>query len=657
MWLGTDGGGINVMSVKGDKASIHRYEHPGLGNYISAVCRDRKGNLWVGILNNGVAVVLPSGQVKYFNRYGGLPHNRIYSIFQDSKNTVWVCTAGGIARFPQGPGAFTSYLSGRELKMAGASSAAEGMDGTVWFCGNDSVLEVFDGGVFRHYTLRYKLSGAIVRAPRGTAFLLGTEDNGLLECSAGENSLSYRQVLSPEDIDYTTVNSLVTDDAGSLWIGTSKGIYRFDYTAYLRNGSRKIKEYGREEGLISLVTNENAVFRDQAGKIWFGTVKGLTRADHSKSIPNREEPVTSIQGIRLFFEKADLSKFSDSISSETGLPVNLDLPHYNNHVTFDFIGVSFTSPRKVAYRYKLEGFDKSWSPVRQETFVTYSNLPPGDYTFMVLSSNNDGVWNTVPATYSFSVRTPFWITWWFITACTVFLLLTLYLLYRWRIAQVQHTADLQRRILESEQKALRTQMNPHFIFNSLNSIQHFITDKDVKSANRYLSKFSKLMRMILDNSRKPVISLAEELESLRLYLDIESLRFENKFEYHIGLEGVVDPYTIDIPPMLLQPYIENAIWHGLSYKKDLGYIDISFEIEGNFLICSIEDNGIGRKRSQELKIEHPAHRNSAGMSITSERLQSIGELKGSQGDVEVTDLVNAEGEGVGTLVKIRIPID
>jgi ligand-binding sensor domain-containing protein len=651
LWIGTDGGGVNIVGNDG-RISSPGSRAPARGSFVSALLLDRKGNVWQGTSDDGVSVHGPSGEITSYTKYSGLSTNKVFSIKQDSKGQIWICTDAGLTLYN---GRLVNYSEGRALLTRSIGGMAESQTGELWFPGHDTILEVYSGGLFRHYALPYKLSGAIIPAAGGT-MLLGTEDNGVVECHLGK-TFTHRLLISPQEINFTTVNSLVMDEAGSLWVGTSKGIYRFEYSRYLQKKTGLLKEYGKEEGLISLVTNKNAAYIDKSGTLWVGTIKGALRIDRKKISLNKKEPVTSITGVRLFFDNSNLKPYSNSVDEKSGLPGGLSLPYFQNHLTFDFIGVSLTAPGRVKYRYRMAGLDSKWSPERQETFVTYSNLPPGNYTFMVIACNNDGLWNTTPAEFSFSIVPPYWKTWWFIAFCVITLSAAVYLLFNWRVRHIKNTAVLRQKILESEQKALRAQMNPHFIFNSLNSIQHFITDKDVKSANRYLSKFSKLMRMILDNSRKPFISLAEELESLKLYLDLEALRFENKFEYSIDISEEVDIHSVEIPPMLIQPYLENTIWHGFSHKKDKGLVRISFGMEEGLLVCSIEDNGIGRKKSQELKISHPAQHNSSGMRITSERLQSVSALKSIQGSVEVLDLENDAGEGLGTLVKIRIPID
>ncbi|MFH2096905.1 MAG: tetratricopeptide repeat protein [Bacteroidota bacterium] len=206
------------------------------------------------------------------------------------------------------------------------------------------------------------------------------------------------------------------------------------------------------------------------------------------------------------------------------------------------------------------------------------------------------------------------------------------------------------------QKALRQQMNPHFIFNTLTSIQYFILQNDNLSSNKYLTKFAKLMRQTLDNSQYNTVALQEEIESLKLYLELESLRFETKFEFNITVESekILD---YQVPTLLIQPFVENSIWHGIMHKKETGKINVAFYSSGDNLVCEIEDNGIGRQRAAEIKASKSITYHSLGTKITRTRLELINTLFENNMSIEYTDLKNEKGEATGTKVKICIPVN
>ncbi len=238
----------------------------------------------------------------------------------------------------------------------------------------------------------------------------------------------------------------------------------------------------------------------------------------------------------------------------------------------------------------------------------------------------------------------------------VFLLIG-FILYRINKIRMQHEIVLQKhKTSELEMQALRAQMNPHFIFNSLNSINMFILENNKLQASEYLSKFSRLVRLILHNSQEAFIPLERELEALQLYLELESLRFEHKFEYKISVDDEVDTTVLKVPPLIIQPYIENAIWHGLMHKKEKGHLAIELYQQEEILFCKIIDDGIGRKKAAELKSKSASMNKSMGMRITADRIAMLQQQKQKGTSISITDLALPDGNPGGTEVLIKIPL-
>jgi sensor histidine kinase YesM len=219
-------------------------------------------------------------------------------------------------------------------------------------------------------------------------------------------------------------------------------------------------------------------------------------------------------------------------------------------------------------------------------------------------------------------------------------------------------AEFQRNVADVSLTALRSQMNPHFIFNCLNSIKLYTTQNDNVAAAVYLTKFSRLIRLVLENSPKDKVELRSELESLQLYIEMEVMRFKEKLQYNIHVETNVETDYIEIPPLLLQPYVENAIWHGLMPKEEGGKIDINVSVndDRSCLQISITDNGIGRKKSEDLKSKTAIKHKSYGMKVTSERIALINQIYKTGADVKIHDLIDGEGNASGTKVTIQIPV-
>lgn len=252
---------------------------------------------------------------------------------------------------------------------------------------------------------------------------------------------------------------------------------------------------------------------------------------------------------------------------------------------------------------------------------------------------------------------------WLVTGIIASILLAIFGLYQYQMNQFKAREKMktafEKKLAHVEMSALLAQMNPHFLFNSLNSIESYIVSNQTKAAAQYLNNFSRLMRLILQHSRSNYISLKEEINALELYLEMEHIRFKDKFQYGIYIARDLDTDAIDIPPMLIQPYVENAIWHGLMHKPDRsnGMLVLEISRKDNFLYCVIEDNGIGRAKAQAIVAKKTTPRKrSMGMAITKDRMKIMSQLYNFNTEVKVTDLYRKDGEARGTRVELFIPL-
>lgn len=226
-----------------------------------------------------------------------------------------------------------------------------------------------------------------------------------------------------------------------------------------------------------------------------------------------------------------------------------------------------------------------------------------------------------------------------------------------RAEQKQRESEFERKVSDAALNSLRSQMNPHFIFNCLNSIKLYAVENNQDAATGYLGKFSRLMRLVLENSKSDRITLKQEIETLRLYMEMEAMRFKEKLRYEINLADNVDMDYIEIPPMLIQPYVENAIWHGLMPKEDGGTIVLSFSCQENYLVVTVTDNGVGRAKAAELKSRSTTGHKSFGMSITHQRIELINQMYNTNMSVLVNDLHDGQGNATGTEISIHIPVE
>jgi LytS/YehU family sensor histidine kinase len=260
-----------------------------------------------------------------------------------------------------------------------------------------------------------------------------------------------------------------------------------------------------------------------------------------------------------------------------------------------------------------------------------------------------------------------WNTWWFRIAALLIVIAIIYLVMRWRLQEKfrlqvdradreKKLSELQHRTSQLEMHALRAQMNPHFLFNSLNSINRFIIQNNTDQASAYLTKFSRLMRLILQNSQNELVPLENELDALKLYLELEAVRFDHHFTYRIKIDEHLDIGAVKVPPLIIQPYAENAIWHGLMHKEEKGHLLIEILKEHDFLIFRIIDDGIGRKKAAELKSKSASTHKSMGMKITADRISNMKQKNPNQNYIQIKDLVLADGTPAGTSVEIKISL-
>jgi hypothetical protein len=343
---------------------------------------------------------------------------------------------------------------------------------------------------------------------------------------------------------------------------------------------------------------------------------------------------------------------NDSLVLPFTQPVKLS--SNSKRLKFEFNGICFTCGSSIQYRYRLLGLHSEWYTTGQP-YVEYPSLEAGSYTFEVEAVNNSGVASAEPASFSFSIRSPLWQKNWFrVMALLLGVTLLGWLIYR-RIKTIQRRNQQREWLLAKEQVALSAQINPHFIFNSLNSIQHLIIREDRQQAVLHMAQFSRLMRLSLDNSRKKWVPVADEIELLRLYLDLESLRFKDKFVYTVEADKSLLDGTYRIPAMLIQPFVENAVLHGVNNLPDgRGMITVSLRLQDGVLQARIADNGVGRAAAAKLR-QQAVHHISAGMQITEQRLQLLCRETHTPWMFTTIDNTDAEGQPTGTTVFFNMP--
>ena len=464
---------------------------------------------------------------------------------------------------------------------------------------------------------------------------IATKGNGLV---VYKNENNYSVISTKQNLTSDNCTSIHID-SNTIWLGTDKGVNRIEKKG---DSYKVVSKFTMSDGLLS--DNVNAI-TSLNNKIYIGTAKGLT-----------------------YFEPDEIADNSACKLSFTGIYVsdkfwgydttNFSLPHSNNDMRFEFAGISFKSAGEMTYTYRLVGLHDDWRTTR-ENLLTFPTLPSGEYNLQIKATNKYGVESDLKE-IKFEIQKLLWEKTGFKLLILFLSLAIIWLFVRNRIKKIRQKEILQtkinQQIAELEQKVLRSQMNPHFIFNSLNSIQQYVTERDTVGANEFITDFSQLIRMTLDLSSHSSINLADELKYIETYLRLEKTRLENQFNYTIEIGPDVNTDEIFIPPLLLQPFAENSIRHGVKYISDgSGLIKLAVNKVDNGVLISIQDNGIGRIESQKYKGQFHIKYQSRGMGIGADRIELANRDSSKKMKIKIIDLYNQNSEASGTRVDIYIP--
>jgi ligand-binding sensor domain-containing protein len=650
-WFSTYGDGVTMLSKTGSKQYTVK---DGLGNntvWCSMLTAD--GKVWFGT-SNGFSVFNGKGFKSYTAEHG-LNAKKVFVLKEISGGNIIIGTKEGASIFNPKNDSIFSLDIGRNVRDILIEN-----NEVIWFCSSDGL---FKYNLITKEKIKYddnnglpSISVMAILKDKEDRYWVGTK-NGLAFLKKNK----FYTVEIPDNFSANNINFLQLDKFNNLWIGTNYGLYKLNIANKNNFKPTDFVRYSNLDGLKSLECNQNSAYIDNENNLWFGTSYGLMKHKLSQKGTKYTMPLIEIKEVRLFFEKQDLSKYAKGIDEKTKLPKDLVLTYNKNHLTFDFIGIYHANPDNVKYRFKLDGFDEKWQPVTKETYVTYSNIPAGDFTFQISATSDLNYW-TEPVSFSFTVKPPFWLTWWFYLLCglTFSGLVWLIIKRKQKVENAKRATQLivdKSKMLTLEQQALNASMNRHFIFNALNSIQYYINRQDKIAANRYLSSFAKLVRKNLDSSLVNEIYLDEEIERIDLYLKLEQMRFQDKFEYKINIDKNIEPQTLKIPSMLLQPFIENSIWHGILPSNRPGNILIDVVKREDKLIITITDDGIGIEKSLEDKKDKKQHHESQGMKLTKGRVNLLSKISNKDSAIRGPyQIYNEKNEIAGTEVSIILSL-
>lgn len=435
----------------------------------------------------------------------------------------------------------------------------------------------------------------------------------------------------------------ITIADNSVWCASYNGASKVTIKSY-SPFRFSVSSIGYNEGLSDNEINDIAILNDT---VWVAAKKSILFFDGRLSFVNTTPPYFHFTSFKVNNSDVNLNEINS-------------LHHTSNNISIGFEALSYKSYGNIKYRYWLLNEADTFESVTSSRHVEFLSLKPGNYIFSVMVKNSSGTWTKSKESLRFTILTPYWQQAWFrFTLLILVVLLAVYFM-RLRIARVREQerlrTDFNKQLVMLEIKALRAQMNPHFIFNVINSIQDYILKNDARSAQRYLTKFAKLVRSILDNSVEGEVMLEGELEANKLYVELEQQRFDDKFDFVLNVSSDVDANSLLIPSMIVQPFLENAIKHGIRHLTGNGKLSLTVERDDHNVYIYIEDNGIGRAAAIEFNKINASEHISHGSLITTRRVEAYNKAHNTSIELKVIDLFDAKGKASGTRVELLIPV-
>jgi ligand-binding sensor domain-containing protein/putative methionine-R-sulfoxide reductase with GAF domain len=801
---------------------------------VSDILQDRAGRVWVLTrdyfyqLNKEQKKLVPVSLAGQDNKERSDNFGRL---MEDSRGRIWITSyVNGVFEFNPDSGKVNHFAHepGNE-KSVGSDvirTVAEDVNGRIWVGGIRGCLSIFDTATRSFRNLLPVYGGHNLLASNRVWSLKGDRRGNMwVATDAGLYQFNCKPEIPAILKLYTAADGLQADLATALQLDQSENIWAITPVclSMINPLDRTVISFNAQDGLIKEDIGIR-LMQAPGKKMYMASVGGYYIFDPAISKLSGSQPDVHINSFKIFDKERN---FLRELVNEK----EIRLKSYENFFSFEFVAIDFNRPERQLYAYMLEGFDKDWIYSGTRRYASYTNLPGGQYKFMVRASIGAGKWGNITV-IPMRINLAFYKTWWFIASITLLFVLGLSLFIRNRnkkikeerseveiqtainyfassiyeqqtvdtilkdvakncisrlhfedcvvylldeqqkmlvpkavygynnpnrnilenalpiplgkgivgsvaqsgkaeliddtsldsryiIGDRQHFSEItvpmisdgkvlgiidcehsvkqfftekhlsilttiaslcankivrakaqeekeqtremllttQQRMADAEMQALRAQMNPHFIFNCLNSINRYIVKSDQATASLYLTRFAKLIRLILDNSNSKNVILANELEALKLYIEMEALRFDKKFDYLINISPEVNADSIEVPPLIIQPYVENAIWHGLLHKDRAGRLSIEVSMSSeNMLQCIIEDNGIGRAHARELKSKSATTRKSLGIKLTEDRISLVNRHMTMNASVNILDITLPDGQAAGTKVIIKIPV-
>lgn len=661
----------NLLVFDGESGTWHTVENgdPEVKPHanVSGIYKDSNGVIWVSTTRNNLLYIdSKSKTLKMFRDKGqkpvGINGKRIVleNIVEDQDNNLWInATLDGFVKIEAARDSFTVFsYQGEQTKAVSMSDryfevmvdnknrlwSASRSGFIVYDIENDSYLDKFHQGLSALGIRKDQDVGGFATDSLGRVWV-GLHGKGLLRISEEADGITYKLFHTAHGLNDPNISKIAVDSNGLFWI-VNEGLLFFNpYT-------EQFNSFDKRNALHSNKSHYDIIYLDAHDNIYLRVTNGYETIN-AKDL--------TIRGgiINLLVEQIEINGTQHHLVDQGLQNPHIQLKASENNIRFSFSAICFQDTDRILYACRLLGYDDEPGSLSRQNTANYTNLPPGTYRFEVAAAHR-GVWFDEKAFLDLTIKPYYHQMLWFRVLVILAIVLLLATIFKLRSNQIRkkekiHT-DFAKRIAEAEMKSLRAQMNPHFIFNSLNSINTFILKNETDVASEYLTKFSRLIRAVLNNSKNKLVTLEDELDALRIYLELEQIRFSNKFQFTIIIDQYLDANRVFVPPLLLQPYVENAIWHGLLYKPEQGTIEISAQKQDDYILFTVQDNGIGREKAAEYKSAFEFKGKSLGMSITAERLETINQLYSSKAKINIIDLYDTKQQAAGTRVTIMLPV-
>ncbi len=572
------------------------------GKPISLAYRDSHHHLWLqGVWGSGIIQYDPNSQYtrifQISDKENYLPINSAGFITEDAAGNIWIA-AHGLTRWNRLTNRFDTLME----RYTG-----------------------FNGSNVHISALTHN---------RQKQVIFSNLHNGVLFYDA--TLKKYHQLTAAQGLPENIIRVLLMLDNNHLWIASR------NYLSAWHGQTNKIISYSFEDG----VPQEGGV----PELLYHDTISKRVYIGYSSNY------IACVTDSIIHCEAKSLPLFIDVINTAGGINImyprnELKLPYYDNDLRIHVSAINFTDAQNNRFSYRID--NTSWIALEKQNTINFNNLSPGTYTLQIKASSVSNHWQETVKQLTIIIQPPFWQKTWFYASIALLTALIIFTLVHFRIRSIRHTAGLNNLIAITEMKALHAQMNPHFIFNSLNSIRELILQNENDKASHYLARFARLIRMNLDHSRHHFITLDQNIQYLHRYLEIEKLRFEH-FTYTITVDKELDITSVEIPPMLLQPLVENAIWHGLKPTNGDKKIAIRFLKQQEQLICEIEDNGIGIRQSPAKKQQHAHH--SVGIENIKDRIRLLNSKYHVTCMLQIIDIGETRNAASGTLARLTLSL-